>query len=133
MLVHLRRDRLVVQRPERRALRERVAEDDVARDALGQRADEVVADRLVDEQQLAGRAALPGAQEAGHDRGLGGGLDVGVVHHDERAVAAHLEQLRLARRAPRDVQAGRGRADEADAGDVRVADELVADLRARGR
>ena len=66
-------------------------------------------------------------------RGLGGGVDVGVVHHDERAVAAHLEELGLARRAARDVQAGRGRADEADAGDVRVARPSRRRPPARGR
>ena len=57
--------------------------------------------------------------------------DVGVVEHDHRAVAAELEQRRLARRARRDLQPGRDRADEADRVRPRARGDLVADDGAR--
>ena len=68
--------------------------------------DELLAHRLVHEQPLGRGAALAGAEEAADARGVGRRGEVGVVHHDERPVAAHLEQLRLARRLARDDQAG---------------------------
>ena len=58
--------------------------------------DVLVVHRAVDEDPLARGAALAGAQEAGGQRRLDRGVDVGVVEHDERAVAAHLEQRGLA-------------------------------------
>ena len=86
---------------------------------------------LVHQDPLARRAALARAQEARRERRLDRGRDVGVVHHDERPVAAHLEQRRLAGRRGGDQRARRGRADEGDAGEARVARDLVADDRAR--
>ena len=67
VLVHLGGDALVVERPHRRLGRERVAEADVGRHGAAQALDELVAHALGHEQPLAGRAALPGAQEAGAD------------------------------------------------------------------
>ena len=82
------------------------------------------------EEALAGRAALAGAQERGGEARLGRRVDVGVVEDDHRAVAAELEQHRLARRALRDLLAGLDRADEADRVRPRAAGDLVADDRA---
>ena len=87
----------------------------------------------MDEQPLAGGAALAGAEEAGAERRRRGGVEVGVVEHDERAVAAQLEQARLAGRRRRDLPPGRRRADEADRMRAGVAGELVADDRPRAR
>ena len=98
VLVHLGRHRLVVERAHRRLVGERVAEDDLLGDRAGQLLHVLVVDRAVHEDALAGRAALAGAQEAGHQRRLDGGVDVAVVEQHEWAVAAHLQQRRLARR-----------------------------------
>ena len=81
--------------------RERVAEDDPLADRPAEQLDELVVDRAVHEDPLAGRAALPGAQEAGGQRRLHRRLEVGVVEHDDRAVAAHLEHRGLAGRGLR--------------------------------
>ena len=60
-------------------------------------------------------------------------VEIGVVEHDDRAVAAELEHRRLARGRLGDLPPGLGRADEADAVRARVARDLVADARARAR
>ena len=57
---------------------------------------------------------------------LDGGVDVGVVHDDDGAVAAHLQQRDLARRRLGDEPPGRGRADEGHAVDAGVGGDLVA-------
>ena len=98
-----------------------------------QQLDELVLDGAVDEDPLAGGAALAGAQVAGGQRRVDRRLEVGVVHHDERAVAAHLEQRRLAGGGLRHEPAGRGRADEGDPVGPGVAGDLVADDRTRAR
>jgi hypothetical protein len=49
-------------------------------------------DGLVDEKELAGRAALPGAEKRGGHAGHYGLVDVGIVEHDDGPVAAHLKQ-----------------------------------------
>ena len=97
MLVHLRRDARVVQRADRRPLVERIAEDDALRDEPRELRDELLAHVAVHEQPLAGGAALPRAEKAGGDGRLGGSVEIGVVQHDDRAVAAELEHRRLAR------------------------------------
>ena len=56
-----------------------------------------------------------------------GQLEVGVVEHDHRPVAAELEQLRLAGRRARHLLPHRGAAGEADAVDAGMAGERVAD------
>ena len=89
---------------------------------------ELVVDRLLDQDPLAGGAALAGAQVAADDRAFDRAVDVGVGEDHHRAVAAELEHHVLAGRASRDRCAGLGRADEADAVDQRVAGDLVADL-----
>src|SRR6202008_1808233 len=110
---------------------ERVAEPYLACDLAGQQLNELLADGLVHEQTLRGGAALTGAEEAADARGIGGRGEVGVVHHDERPVAAHLEELRLAGRLARDDQPGLRRAGEGNGTRTGVDGELVAHLRAR--
>ena len=87
----------------------------------------------MDEQALAGRAALARAEEARGDGRLGGEFEIGVVEHDDRAVPAELEHRRLAGGRLGDPAPRLGRADEADAVRARVARDLVADHRARAR
>ena len=83
------------------------------------------------EQALGRGAALAGAEEAADARGIGGRGEVGVVHHDERPVAAHLEQLCLAGRLARHDQTGLRRAGERDRARAGVDRQLVAHLGAR--
>ena len=99
--------------------------------ARGKPRDELLAHGSVDEQSLARGAALSGAQEARRHRRFRGELEVGVVHHDDRPVAAELEHGRLARRGLGDLATGLGRADEADAVRAGIARDLVADDGAR--
>src|SRR5581483_7408555 len=111
-------DALVVDRPHRRLVRERVTEDDALGDEPRELGDELLAHVAVDEQALAGGAALPGAEEARHLRLGDGQVDVGVVHDDHGPVAAELEHGRLAGGRLGHTAAGLGRADEADPGPV---------------
>ena len=62
-------------------------------------------DGFVDEEALARRAALPGAEERGGELASAAAVDVRVLEDDQRAVAAELEQLRLAGGARRDAAA----------------------------
>ena len=79
--------------------------------------DESVVDALRHDQPRRGRAALAGGEERAVDGAFDRDLQVGVVEHDQRVLAAHLElELlhRLARDAGRgDLPAGRDRAGEA--------------------
>ncbi len=109
---------------------ERVAKHDALRDEPRELRDELLAHVAVDEQALAGGAALARAEEAGGDGRLGGEIEVGVVEDDHRAVAAELEHRGLAGGGLGDAAPGLGRADEADAVRARVARDLVADGRA---
>ena len=43
------------------------------------------------QQTARGRAPLPRIREAGRDRGVDRLADVGIVHHDQRVLAAQLE------------------------------------------
>src|SRR5881409_2167610 len=88
---------------------------------------------LVDEEALAGRAALPSAQERSRERRLDGRVEVSVVEDDQGAVSAHLEQQRLAGGALSDAVPGGDRADEADRVRACVCCNLVSDDRARAR
>ena len=82
---------------------------------------------LLDEDRLAGRAALARVQEAGGERRPDGRVDVRVVEDDERPVAAHLEQQLLAGGPLRDPVPGLDRADETDRGGSGVGGDLVPD------
>src|SRR5690606_18763500 len=87
-------------------------------------------DGLVDEDAAGGGAALAGgADRAEHDR-RDRQLQVGGLVHDQRVVAAQLEQ-RLAHAAGdalADLAADLGGAGEADQGDALVVDELLGQL-----
>ena len=76
--------------------------------------DQLAADGAVHEDPLAGGAALSGAQVGRLEDGVDRGREVGVVQHDQRAVAAELEDLGLARGPGGDRSAGGHRADEGD-------------------
>ena len=86
--------------------------------------DELVVDRLLDEQPRAGASSIaPWLKKMPEVRALEGGVQVGVGEDDVRRLAAQLERdaLEVAggrlRRSPADV----GRAGEGDLVDVRVA------------
>ena len=79
---------------------ERAAEPDPLR-PLDERVDEVVVDRLLDEQPGAGRADLAGVQEDRGQRVVEGDLEVGVGEDDVGVLAAQLEGDLLHRRRPR--------------------------------
>ena len=87
----LRDGRLVDQRPDLDALGEAVR--DLQRgDGLGERADEVVVDPVLDEEPVRRDARLPRVPELAHHRSGDRLLEVGVVEDDERRVAAELER-----------------------------------------
>ena len=79
-------------------------------------ADVLVVDRLVDDRGAERRAALAGRAVAAEQRALDREVDVGVVHHDHRVLAAELEARRLQVAAAQlaDLRADRARAGEAD-------------------
>ena len=101
----------------------RAVEDVAGRIAHGRRlqprvepAHELVVDALLDDRRPERRAALAGGAEAGEQRPLDREVEVGVIHHDHRVLAAELEARRLqvaaAERA--DLRADRAGAGEAD-------------------
>ena len=127
VLVHLRRDAVVVERAERRLVSEWIPEDDALRHEPGELRDELVAHVAVDEQPLARGAALARAEEARGDGRLRGFVEVGVLQHDDRPVPPELEDERLPGRRLRDLLPGLRRADEADPVRAGIAGDLVAD------
>ena len=58
---------------------------------LGEAVDELVADRVVDDQPAQARAALPGGADGGEGDAAHGQLEVGRRGDDRRVVAAELE------------------------------------------
>src|SRR5690606_16972792 len=64
---------------------------DEGRDALGDGVHEAIEDGGVDVDPLRRDAALPGVPELGDHQAVDGGLEVGVVEHDEGRVPAELE------------------------------------------
>ena len=70
-------------------------------------------------------AALAGREERAVDRAFDGDVEVGVVEHDERVLAAHLELefLHACDAGGGDALAGRDRSGERDRGDVRMPDQ----------
>ncbi|MGY4433470.1 hypothetical protein ACVWWO_005947 [Bradyrhizobium sp. F1.13.1] len=82
---------------------------------LGDAADELLVDRLLDEQPGAGAADLPRIGEHRHRGARHGGIEIGVREHDVRRLAAELERdtLEVAGRGAndrlaRDMRAGEG-------------------------
>ena len=63
--------------------------------ALVEPAHELVVDGLVHDRRAERRAALAGRAEAAEQRALDREVDVGVVHHDHRVLAAELQARRL--------------------------------------
>ncbi|UUW91446.1 hypothetical protein M0M43_08150 [Pimelobacter simplex] len=118
---------LVVERSHRGGLVEGQADHDPVAHLLGEARGELVVDRVVDQEPAGRDARLPrGAVRRGD--GVGHDLvEVRVVEHDERSVAAELDELGLAGRTGRDPLSGRDGAGEGDHLDVGVPGEGVAD------
>ena len=120
---------LVDHRAVEHVRRARVADRRRRAGAASSLRDELVVDRLVDDRGAQRRAALARRAEAAEQRALDREVDVGVVHHDHRVLAAELQARRLqvaaAQRA--DLGADRARAREAD-----LVDEALARAPARG-
>ncbi len=94
---------------------ERIA-DRRRRQPLGELGDELVVDRLVHDRGAQRRAALTGGAEAAEQGALDGQVDVGVVHHDHRVLAAELQarRLQVAPTQAADLATDRARAGETD-------------------
>ena len=122
---------LVDHRPDLGAGLERMVDLELLH-AFDHRRDEAVVDGLGDDQARGRGAALPGLEEGAVERAAHRDVEIGVVQHHERVLAAHLElELGEARRAfLRDVPAGIDRAREAHGGDVRRLEDRLADHRA---
>ena len=92
--------------------------------------DELVVERVGQQQPDAGLAHLPRVQEAAEKGGVHRGGDVGVVEDDYRALSAQFEGdvLDRVRRQPHDRAPHRRRPGEGDLVDAGVAGEVGADL-----
>ena len=91
---------LVDDRPDVGAGEQRVV-DAQRRELVGHRRDEAVVDAVGDDEARRRRAALAGREERALHGDVHRGRQVGVVEHDQRVLAAHLElHLRHARDAP---------------------------------
>ena len=99
--------------------------------ALGELGDERVGDRFVDDDPLGRHADLALVGERAEHRGVDRRVEVGVVEHDQRRLAAEFEQHRLQMfaRGLGDDLADAGRAGEVDAPDGRMGDQRLDDLR----
>ena len=97
--------------------------------------DERVVDPVLHENPVGAHAGLPGVAELGRDRALDRQLEVGIVEHDQRRVAAELERDLLDRACAlrHQLLADLGRAGEGELADDRVRRELVADDRRLAR
>ena len=123
-------NRLVIdQRALLHALFEAVAHPDRCR-ALGQLAHELVVDTVLHIEAVGADAGLSGVAILRCERTFDCGIDVGVVEHDERSMAAELEcELLDRRRALRHQQAAyRSRAGERQVSHGRTRAEHLADL-----
>ena len=91
--------------------------------------EERVAHALLHEQARAGQAHLAGVVVLAGRLGRGG-VEVGVLEHDQRALATQLagERHEVARRRDADLPGGLGRAGERDPAQQRMGDERGAGL-----
>ena len=109
--------------------------DAIGRDVRGEPGDEIVVDRLVDEDPRAGHAVLA-LQEEGRHRDAGDGdIEIGVGEDDNGGFAAELERDLLHRldSAAHDQLADLGRSGEGDLVDVRMRDQRGAPRPRRSR
>ena len=97
--------------------------------ALDEPSRERVVEALVHDDPARRRAALAGCAERRPDDAVDGEVEVGVVHDDDRVLAAELEVDVLETLGGRleHLHAGLARARERDHADVRVPDEPLAD------
>ena len=95
--------------------------------------DERVVQRAVHVDPLDARADLAAVREGAPERALDGAPEIGVVEHEHRILATELERhgAEPLGGALRDPAPGRGRAGEDDRVDPVMADERLADGRAR--
>ena len=121
------------QRAERRAALARIAGDERRRFG-GELGGEFVGDGFVDDQPLGRHADLALVHEGAESRGGDRFVEVGVVEHDQRRLAAEFEQRRLemARRQLGDLPPDAGRAGEVDPPHRRVGDQRLDDARSVG-
>ncbi len=112
---------LVDRRPHRHLLVQPAADGHRAR-ALGQPPPKLLGHGAVGDQPARSRAALACRAERAPDRSLDHQIKVGVVHHDDRVLAAHLERHSLERLGGyfRDVVADFGRAGKGEDPDLGV-------------
>ena len=89
---------------------------------LGDAADELVVDLVLDEQPRAGAADLAGIGEHRHRRARHRRVEIGIGEHDVGRLAAEFQRhaLEIAGRRPDDRLAGDVRAGEGDLVDVRM-------------
>ncbi|GJE71783.1 hypothetical protein CHKEEEPN_3332 [Methylorubrum podarium] len=92
--------------------------------------DEAVVDAVLHEEAGRGDADLTGIAVLVGGEHPHGGVDVGVVEHDRRGVAAELHRrpLHVLARERRELLADRGRAGEGDLADHRMRDEIAGDF-----
>ena len=110
----------------------RVADDDLAHQ-FGHPGDEVVVEVRGHDGAGGGGAVLAGVDQCTGHRSVHGGVEVGVVEHHERRLAAEFElgAVTLCGRGGHDPAAHRGGAGEGDDIDARVPGQRLADIRAR--
>jgi hypothetical protein len=89
--------------------------------------EELVRDRLHDDEALGGATGLPAIIHPAPDRPFDGVGDIGVLQHDEGVAAAKLHRgwLQILARLARDDPAGRGAAGQRHALDAPVVDDVV--------
>ena len=94
-----------------------------------------VVDAFLHEQAVGADAGLPGVAVLARDRALHGGVEIRVVEHDERRVAAELERHLLQRAGAlrHQLLADLGRAGERELAHDRVRRHLAADHAWPGR
>ena len=90
---------------------------------------ELVRDLLDDEDALHRRAALAGILRRALDREFGRLVEIGILHDDQRIVAAEFEHDTLVAGGRRDVLADAHRAREGDEVRVRIGDHGIAHRR----
>ncbi len=98
-------------------------------DAAGQRGVQLIGDGLVHQQARGGRADLTGIEVDARHHPVGGFLDVGIIEHDDRRLAAKLQgdTARAAGRSLHDLLADHIAAGEGNLVDARMTGQRRAD------